>query len=69
MVPMNILGPDVLIVVAVVLVLFGGAKLAGVGKGAGRAIREFREETANLSESAKPGVKPEPQEREPRSDG
>ena len=49
MVPMNVLGPDVLILIAVVLVLFGGAKLAGVGKGAGRAIREFREETSTLN--------------------
>ena len=31
------------------LVLFGGSRIAGVGKGAGRAIREFKEETAGLN--------------------
>lgn len=40
----------VLIVVLIAVVLFGGSRIAGVGKGAGRAIREFKEETAGLKE-------------------
>ncbi|AZP39468.1 MAG: twin-arginine translocase TatA/TatE family subunit [Acidipropionibacterium acidipropionici] len=40
----------ILILVIVALVLFGGSRIAGVGKGAGRAIREFKEETAGLKE-------------------
>ena len=32
----------------VALLLFGGTRLAGLGKGAGRAIREFKEETQGV---------------------
>ncbi|MSS45238.1 Sec-independent protein translocase TatA [Cutibacterium sp. WCA-380-WT-3A] len=38
----------IIIIVLLALVLFGGSRIAGVGKGAGRAIREFKEETAGL---------------------
>ena len=38
----------IIIIVVLALVLFGGSRIAGVGKGAGRAIREFKEETAGL---------------------
>jgi sec-independent protein translocase protein TatA len=37
-----------LIILAVVLLLFGGARLAGLGKSTGRALREFKEETKGL---------------------
>lgn len=43
------LGPwELAIVLLIVVLLFGGSKLAGVGKASGRAIREFREETRDL---------------------
>ena len=32
------------------LLLFGGARLAGLGKSTGRAIKEFKEETKGLKE-------------------
>ncbi len=35
---------EALLILLVVLVLFGGSRLAGVGKGVGRSIREFKEE-------------------------
>ena len=35
---------ELLIILVIVVLLFGGAKLAGVGKATGRAIREFKEE-------------------------
>jgi len=35
---------ELLIILAIVVIIFGGAKLAGVGKASGRAIREFRDE-------------------------
>ncbi|WCC79153.1 twin-arginine translocase TatA/TatE family subunit [Cutibacterium equinum] len=38
----------IIIIVFLALILFGGSRIAGVGKGAGRAIREFKEETAGL---------------------
>lgn len=43
------LGPTELVIILVILlVLFGGSRLAGLGKSSGRAIREFKEETKNL---------------------
>lgn len=56
------LGPtELLIILAIVLLLFGGARLAGLGKSTGRAIKEFKEETRSISdreEAAK--TEPEP---------
>lgn len=45
--------PELLIILAVVLLLFGGSRLAGIGKSSGRAIREFKEETRGLNEGDK----------------
>lgn len=42
--------PELLIILAVVLLLFGGSRLAGIGRSSGRAIREFKEETSTLKE-------------------
>lgn len=41
--------PELLIILAVVLLLFGGSRLAGLGKSSGRALREFKEETKGLT--------------------
>lgn len=50
------LGPmELVIILVVVLLLFGGSRLAGLGRSSGRAIREFKEETRSLKDSdAKP---------------
>ena len=37
-------GMEWVILLVVALLLFGGSRLAGMGKGAGRAIREFKDE-------------------------
>ena len=37
-------GWEWIIILAVALLLFGGSRLAGLGKGVGRSIREFKEE-------------------------
>ena len=43
------LGPtELLIILAIVLLLFGGSRLAGLGKSTGRALKEFKEETKGL---------------------
>lgn len=55
MVPLALGGlgaPELLIILAVVLLLFGGSRLAGLGKNSGRAIREFKEETRALDRPA-----------------
>lgn len=43
--PFNMQGMEWVILIVVALLVFGGTRLAGAGKNAGRAIREFREET------------------------
>ncbi|MDO5683644.1 MAG: twin-arginine translocase TatA/TatE family subunit [Propionibacteriaceae bacterium] len=39
---------ELVIILVVVLLLFGGSRLAGLGRSSGRAIREFKEETRTL---------------------
>ncbi|MVA75612.1 Sec-independent protein translocase TatA [Auraticoccus sp. F435] len=46
-------GSEIIILIIVALVIFGGSRLAGIGKGTGRAIREFKEETASLRSGKK----------------
>ena len=62
MTPLAIFGlgvPELLIILAVVLLLFGGTRLAGLGKSSGRALKEFKEETKGLKqESSKPATDP-----------
>ena len=50
--------PELLIILAVVLLLFGGSRLAGIGKSTGRAIKEFKSETRGLEGDKDPKGKP-----------
>ncbi len=50
-------GMEWIIIAVVALLLFGGSRLAGLGKSAGKAIREFKEETSTLK-SEPPAVEP-----------
>ncbi len=43
-------GWELAIVLVVALLLFGGSRLAGVGKGMGRSIREFKDEVKGVEE-------------------
>jgi len=52
--------PELLIILAVVLLLFGGARLAGLGKSTGRALREFKEETKGLKSDESQPQPPNP---------
>lgn len=52
--------PELLIILAVVLLLFGGARLAGLGKSTGRALREFKEETRALKSEENQQQPPNP---------
>ncbi len=45
--------PELLIILVVALVLFGGSRIAGLGKGVGRSIREFKEEVKSADELEK----------------
>ncbi|MGC3956045.1 MAG: twin-arginine translocase TatA/TatE family subunit [Propionicimonas sp.] len=69
-------GWELVIIALVALLLFGGTRLAGIGKNAGKAIREFKEETASLKSDppavdppAGPTDAPQPQaERKPETE-
>ena len=41
---------ELVVILIIVIVLFGGSRLAGIGKALGTSMREFKEEV-NLSES------------------
>lgn len=43
---------ELLIILVVVVVLFGSTRLAGLGKSAGKSVREFKEELHKDDESA-----------------
>ena len=45
-------GPELIIVLLVVIVLFGGARLAGIGKSFGGAFRGFKEGLTDETASA-----------------
>lgn len=48
------LGPqELIIILVIVLLLFGGSRLAGLGKSSGRALKEFKEETRGLRDESK----------------
>ena len=51
---------ELLIILAVVLLLFGGTRLAGLGRSAGRALREFKEETRGLGSEVSQPSPPNP---------
>lgn len=46
--------PELIIIAVVALLLFGGSRLAGIGKGMGRSIREFKEEVKSVDDGSAP---------------
>jgi sec-independent protein translocase protein TatA len=52
----NIGAPEILVIALVALLLFGGSKLADIGKGLGQGIKNFKQ---GLKESEEIGKKPE----------
>jgi sec-independent protein translocase protein TatA len=56
----NLAGPDLIVILLIVLLLFGAKKLPGLSRGMGEAIREFlraRDEFASRFDAAKPDRK------------
>ena len=47
---------ELLIILAIALLLFGGTRLAGLGKGVGRSIREFKSEVKSVDDGTDPEV-------------
>ncbi len=47
--PFNLRGPEILILVLIILLLFGAKRLPDVARGMGRSLRIFKAETKELS--------------------
>ena len=47
-------GMEWVILAIIALLVFGGSRLANAGKNAGKAIREFKEETSSLKKTDEP---------------
>jgi sec-independent protein translocase protein TatA len=50
--------PELVIILAIVVLLFGGAKLKGVGRGLGEAISEFKKGMRDGEAPPPPGTDP-----------
>ena len=46
--------PELLIIFAIIVLIFGANRLSGLGKGMGQAIRGFKDEMKPKGESAEP---------------
>ena len=55
---------EIILIIVLVLIVFGGTKLAGVGKSLGKGIREFKEEVHADDEKVKAEVEPETEKKE-----
>ncbi len=47
--PFGLGAPELLIILAIVVVLFGATRIGDIGKGLGRGIKEFRKEIKDES--------------------
>ena len=60
------LGPGELVIILVILlVLFGGTKLPQLAKGLGQSIKEFKKSSKEDDTEVKPAAAPEPKKVEP----
>ncbi len=50
---------EIVLILVLALVLFGGGKLAGVGKALGKSIKDFKNEMKNDEDGAKENDKAE----------
>ncbi len=44
---------EIILIIILALVLFGGGKLAGIGKALGRSIKDFKNEVRDLNDDKK----------------
>ena len=58
-------GMEWVILAIIALLVFGGSRLANAGKNAGKAIREFKEETSSLKKTDPPAAVPPAPRAEP----
>jgi sec-independent protein translocase protein TatA len=56
---MNLAGPDLIIILLIILVLFGAKKLPELARGMGQAVREFQKAKDEFSDELNKAGKPE----------
>ena len=52
-------GPELMIILVIILLLFGGSKLPALAKGLGESVREFKKASKEASEDDKELKNPE----------
>ena len=52
-------GPELLVILLIVLLLFGAKKIPDLARGLGRGIREFRDATKEVQDQLEEGIKDE----------
>ena len=61
----NFFGPEMLVILFAILLLFGGKKIPELMRGLGKGIREFNAARSTIESEIKDGMKePEPQKLE-----
>ncbi|MCS7020056.1 MAG: twin-arginine translocase TatA/TatE family subunit [Cytophagales bacterium] len=56
----NLGGPELLLILFVILLFFGAKKLPELARGLGRGIREFKDATREIKDEIEQGVREEP---------
>jgi sec-independent protein translocase protein TatA len=56
---MNLAGPDLIVILLIVLVLFGAKKLPELARGMGQAVKEFQKAKDDLNDELHMAGKPE----------
>ncbi|HWA10392.1 MAG TPA: twin-arginine translocase TatA/TatE family subunit [Opitutaceae bacterium] len=61
-------GPEVLVIMFIILLLFGGQRLPELAKGLGKSIREFKKAASNVEDELKRAIEeaPEPSRPQPK---
>ena len=49
--------PELIVILVIILLVFGAAKLPEIGKGLGKAIKEFKKATKDGEDDKDPGSK------------
>ena len=67
--PFNIGGPELIIVLVIILIIFGVGKLPEVGGAIGKGIREFRKAQSGIEETIKPQMEVSKEDKESQKAG
>lgn len=55
----NLGGPEIFLIMLVILLLFGAKKIPDLARGLGRGIREFKDATKEVQDQLEEGIKEE----------